>query len=81
MFLQVKLGFRKQLDEAGEDRQALYDSLLQQAYEMGKGLRVARNFELDEIIDPAETRSWVMTMLRTARPQPRATRKHFVDTW
>jgi acetyl-CoA carboxylase carboxyltransferase component len=57
----VKLGFRKELDaEPDEERRnALFDSLVQEAYEKGSALEVASVLEIDSVIDPAETRSVV----------------------
>jgi len=66
----VRLGYRKEL-EAIEDpgeRQAHYERLVAEAYERGKGLSAAAAFELDDIIDPADTRS---VITRTFGPEPR----------
>jgi acetyl/propionyl-CoA carboxylase alpha subunit len=55
----VRLGFRAEL-AAIEDpaaRQARYEELVAQAYERGKGLSVATVFEIDDVIDPADTRA------------------------
>jgi acetyl/propionyl-CoA carboxylase alpha subunit len=55
----VRLGFRAELDaiEDPADRQARYEELVAQAYERGKGLSVATVFEIDDVIDPADTRA------------------------
>ncbi len=57
----VRLGYRKELDAAGgpEQRRALFDELLERAYQQGKALHSATTFELDDVIDPAETRTWI----------------------
>jgi len=49
----------------------------------GKALSAATLFELDDVIDPAETRKWVMAGLRSAPPvPPRTGKKHaWIDTW
>lgn len=61
----VRLGYRRELmaetDPAA--RQALFDRLLAEVYANGKALRVAESLELDAIIDPAETRSWISAAL------------------
>ncbi|WP_264990982.1 acetyl-CoA carboxylase family protein, partial [Mycobacterium kiyosense] len=57
----VRLGFSKELAAAADDaaRQALFDRLVAAAYEHGKALRAATTFELDDVIDPAESRTWI----------------------
>jgi acetyl/propionyl-CoA carboxylase alpha subunit len=81
----VKLGFRKELEAVTdpEARKALFDKMVAQAYERGKALHTATLFEIDDVIDPADTRSWVMAGLRSLPPRmPRDGKKRpFVDTW
>ncbi|MCV7197016.1 carboxyl transferase domain-containing protein [Mycobacterium angelicum] len=57
----VRLGFSKELAAAAEgaERQALFDRLVEAAYQHGKALRSATTFELDDVIDPAESRAWI----------------------
>ncbi|OBF57768.1 carbamoyl-phosphate-synthetase [Mycobacterium sp. 852002-53434_SCH5985345] len=57
----VRLGFSKELAAEGDPirRQALFDKLVAAAYEHGKALRAATTFELDDVIDPADTRAWI----------------------
>jgi acetyl-CoA carboxylase carboxyltransferase component len=57
----VRLGFAKELAAAADpiERQELFDRLVAAAYQHGKALRSATTFELDDVIDPAETRAWV----------------------
>ncbi len=81
----VRLGYRKELD-AEEDlsvRQALYERLLARMYESGKATSVARALEIDAVIDPSETRAWLLTGLKTAASHPRdpGKRRPFVDVW
>ena len=55
----VRLGFRREL-EAVEDpaeREALFTSMVDLAYEHGKALNVATAYEIDDVIDPAESRT------------------------
>ncbi|MGB1389789.1 MAG: carboxyl transferase domain-containing protein [Paracoccaceae bacterium] len=58
----VELGYRKELDATGspEEKQALFDKLVAQFYERGQAMNVASLQEIDAVIDPAETRSWIM---------------------
>jgi acetyl-CoA carboxylase carboxyltransferase component len=66
----VRLGFRREL-EAVEDpaeREALFDSMVQRSYATGKALNVATYFEVDDVIDPAETRQRLCAVLAAAPP-------------
>jgi acetyl-CoA carboxylase carboxyltransferase component len=49
----------------------------------GKALNRSTNFMLDDVIDPAETRSWVANMLAAIRPgPPRSGKKRpMIDSW
>ncbi len=81
----VKLGQRREL-EAIEDplaRKAEFDRLVARAYERGKAINSASHFEIDDVIDPADTRRWIMTALRSAPPPPRrdGKKRPCVDTW
>ena len=70
----VKLGFRKELEACSSpgERDALYTQLLARMYEKGKAVSVATAFEIDAVIDPAETRSWLLRGRRLAgTPIPR----------
>ncbi|MGI9591354.1 MAG: carboxyl transferase domain-containing protein, partial [Myxococcota bacterium] len=81
----VKLGFRKELEAERdpERRRTLYEEMVARMYEHGKALNMASHFEIDEVIDPADSRRWVMGALRAAPPPaPRAGKKRpCIDTW
>ncbi|MBL6691233.1 MAG: carbamoyl-phosphate synthase large subunit [Pseudomonadales bacterium] len=81
----VKLGYRKELEaiEDPEERLQEYEKRVAQMYERGKAVNFATAFEIDEVIDPMETRQWIMAGLRSApKPAPRiGKKKPFVDTW
>ena len=64
----VRLGFSKELAAAANpvERQNLFDKLVAAAYQHGKALRSATTFELDDVIDPADSRAWI-TRLPGAR--------------
>ena len=52
------------------------------AYEHGKALNMATHFEIDDVIDPADSRRRIVNTLRSCpTPEPRTTRKHPVDPW
>ncbi|KAA8962554.1 carboxyl transferase domain-containing protein, partial [Mycobacterium sp.] len=57
----VRLGFSKELAAVADptERQMLFDRLVEAAYQHGKALSAATTFELDEVIDPADSRAWI----------------------
>ena len=63
----VKLGFRKELEQAEspEARAQLYEKLVSKMYERGKGINLASYLEIDDVIDPADTRKWIVSGLST----------------
>lgn len=81
----VRLGFAKELaaqpDEAA--RQALFDKLVAKAYDNGKALNMASYLEIDAVIDPADSRAWLLRGLNAAPRPPRrdGKKRPFVDTW
>jgi len=81
----VKLGFRKELEAIADpaERKAKFDEMVAAAYERGKALSTATMFEIDDVIDPADTRSWVMAGLRSlpATPQRTGKKRPWIDTW
>ena len=80
----VKLGFRDQLEaiEDPEERLAAYEERVAEMYERGKAISIATYFELDDVIDPAETRKWVMAAFRSAPPPERTGKKrNNIDAW
>lgn len=78
----VRLGFRKELEAApaGPEREALFKRLVEQQYANGEAMNMAATLEIDAVIDPADTRSWLLRGLASAAQQPRQTGR-FVDTW
>jgi acetyl-CoA carboxylase carboxyltransferase component len=81
----VRLGYRRELDaiEDPSEREQAFDDLVARAYEVGKGVSVASYFEIDDVIDPAETRRWIASLLAAAPPPaPRTGKKRpNIDTW
>jgi acetyl-CoA carboxylase carboxyltransferase component len=82
----VKLGMRREL-EAIEDpgeRERVYEATVAAAYERGRGVSMASYFEIDDVIDPADTRRWIATLFDDASPawwQRAGKRRPNVDTW
>ncbi|MES2718131.1 MAG: carboxyl transferase domain-containing protein [Pseudomonadota bacterium] len=58
----VKLGYRKELEAAaaGPAREALYQQLVARQYENGSAINMATTLEIDAVIDPADTRAWLV---------------------
>jgi acetyl-CoA carboxylase carboxyltransferase component len=80
----VKLALRKELEaiaDEGEREQRVRD-LTAAAERNARVLNAATLFELDDVIDPAETRSLIASTLRAAsRPERRRSGRRFVDAW
>lgn len=78
----VRLGFRKELEAAPPaERQALFDRLLAAAVQRGQALNMASFLEIDDVIDPADTRDWLLRVLAATDARPLPPRRPFVDTW
>ncbi|MBK5333062.1 MAG: biotin carboxylase, partial [Ilumatobacteraceae bacterium] len=81
----VRLGYRREL-EAIEDpklREQSFQDRVASMYEHGKALNAASHFEIDDVIDPADTRRWLAAILNSSPlPQPRVGKKRpNIDTW
>jgi acetyl-CoA carboxylase carboxyltransferase component len=82
----VKLGLRRELAaiEDPAERERVFEATVAAAYEHGKGLNMAAYGEIDDVIDPADSRRWVATLFD---PEPQDWRKGEgkrranVDTW
>ena len=77
----VRLGFKRELEAAGDGRQALFERLVQEAMTRGQALNMASHLEVDDVIDPAETRDWLARVLDRACAAPLPPRRPFIDTW
>ena len=81
----VRLGYRKELAaiENPQERQAAFDAMVAQSYAQGKALHVASVGELDSVIDPRDTRDWIVRGLRAIPAPPARTGKKrpSIDTW
>ena len=80
----VRLGLRKELDAIADDtaREEVVRQATAAAQENAKALNAAMHFEIDDVIDPAETRGLIATTLATAAARgDLPTARRFVDTW
>ena len=77
----VRLGYRKELDAVPEglERDALYQRHVNEHYAKGQAINMATTFEIDAVIDPADTRAWLARGLASARVGVR--RVGGVDPW
>jgi len=79
----VKLGFRKELEaiEDRAERKRVFDGMVAMAYAHGKATNMASHFEIDDVIDPADSRRWVRTMLTAAGRTITGRRRPCIDPW
>ena len=81
----VKLGARAQLEQIEDlgERTRVYEQLVADAYERGNAINAATVLESDDVIDPAQTRTWILHLLN-AHPNPnpiREGRRPYIDSW
>ena len=58
----VRLGYKKELEAVteGEERDSLFNQLVDKMYERGKATEAAAHLEIDAVIDPADTRAVIV---------------------
>ena len=78
----VRLGFRRELEAIADpaERRELEETLLADMYERGRAVNAAAAVELDDVIDPADTRRWILTAA-AATPAAVDTSTRYIDTW
>jgi acetyl-CoA carboxylase carboxyltransferase component/biotin carboxyl carrier protein len=79
----VRLGYRKELEAEADPaaRQALFERRVAHMYERGKAVNVAQTFEIDAVIDPADSRHWVLRGLKSIKPREAGGRRRYIDAW
>lgn len=81
----VRLGFKKELEAITDptEQKALFDKMVAKSYQRGKAINMASTLEIDEVIDPADSRQWIIRGLKSAQPvQARHGKKlRYIDTW
>jgi acetyl/propionyl-CoA carboxylase alpha subunit/acetyl-CoA carboxylase carboxyltransferase component len=81
----VRLGFRKEMEAIADpvEREKYFKAKVAELYANGKATSIASVMEIDEVIDPAETRRWIMAgLLSVPKPEPRSHRKRpCIDAW
>jgi acetyl-CoA carboxylase carboxyltransferase component len=81
----VKLGYRNELAAIADpaERRERFDAMVAAAYDGAKALSIAAGTQLDAVIDPAETRRWIVAGLTSLPPVPERTAKKlpWIDAW
>jgi len=82
----VRLGMRRELEaiDDPQQRQATFDRFVAGAYERGRGVNMAAYFEIDDVIDPADSSRWIATLFEPAAPawwQQPGKRRPNIDAW
>jgi acetyl/propionyl-CoA carboxylase alpha subunit/acetyl-CoA carboxylase carboxyltransferase component len=78
----VRLAYRKEIaaQPTPEAQEALYRQHVDRMYEVGKATSMAQALEIDAVIDPRDTRDWILRGLKSMGPLKRRKRR-FIDTW
>jgi acetyl-CoA carboxylase carboxyltransferase component len=76
----VRLGMRRELESIADpvQRAEAFDNAVAAAYERGKGLNMAAYFEIDDVIDPADSARWIATLFDYRTPPKR---RAYIDAW
>jgi acetyl-CoA carboxylase carboxyltransferase component len=82
----VRLGMRRELEavEDEQERERVFEAAVAAAYERGRGLSMASYGEIDDVIDPADSRRWIDSLFDPDAPQwwQRPGKKRpYVDAW
>jgi acetyl-CoA carboxylase carboxyltransferase component len=78
----VRLGMRRELEAIADpdERERAYAAAVAAAYERGQGLNMAAYGEIDDVIDPADSRRWIATLFSERAVRSGKRRPH-VDAW
>ncbi len=82
----VRLGMRRELEAIADEqeRERVFQATVAAAYERGQGISMASYGEIDDVIDPADSRRWIATLFGADPPVPGARsgkRRPYVDAW
>ncbi len=78
----VRLGMRRELEAIADpdERERAFQAAVAAAYERGRGLNMAAYGEIDDVIDPADSRRWIAQLFDTPARREGKRRPH-VDAW
>jgi acetyl-CoA carboxylase carboxyltransferase component len=80
----VRLGYRQELEAITDpaERKRTYEEMVDRMYVHGRAVNTASHFEIDDVVDPADSRRWIATtfaaaprVIRTGKKRPN------IDTW
>jgi acetyl-CoA carboxylase carboxyltransferase component len=82
----VRLGLRRELEAIDDpsERQQAFEGAVAAAYERGQGINMAAYGEIDDVIDPADTRRWIAMLFDEQSGQwwrRAGKRRPYVDAW
>lgn len=80
----IKVGYKRELAAIADpqEREAYYNKLVAKSYERGKAINIASYMEIDSVIDPADTRNWIIRGLKSTLPKENRPKfKPFIDSW
>ncbi len=81
----VRLGYRREMEaiEDEAERQEFFEKMVASSYARGKAINMASFLEIDGVIDPLETRHWIMRGLKSLPPKSQdvTPKRPFIDTW
>jgi acetyl-CoA carboxylase carboxyltransferase component len=82
----VRLGMKRELESIGdlEERERVFQATVAAAYEHGRGVNMAAYGEIDDVIDPADSRRWIATLFDDTTGQWRqrdGKKRPNIDTW
>jgi acetyl-CoA carboxylase carboxyltransferase component len=82
----VRLGMRRELDAIADPqaRERVFEQMVAAAYERGRGLNMAAYGEIDDVIDPADSRRWIATLFDEHSGQwwrREGKKRPLVDAW
>ncbi len=61
----IKLGYRKELESIGDEkeRKEYFENMVAEAYDRGKAISMASMLEIDDVVEPRETRAWISALI------------------
>jgi acetyl-CoA carboxylase carboxyltransferase component len=80
----VRLGQRRELEAIADpdERERAFRAMVDRMYEHGNAINMASHLEIDDVIDPADSRRWITSMLESAPVVARRGKKRpNIDTW
>jgi acetyl-CoA carboxylase carboxyltransferase component len=82
----VRLGMRRELEAIDDEaeRERVFQATVAAAYERGRGVNMAAYGEIDDVIDPADSRRWIATLFERAPHDWRsraAKKRPNIDAW